>query len=325
MAHTRVKMRRFATHFCSMLNRRLIRIKTFQALFGEFGQTSTRPSTVSANVKKSMRGMGQNLLAVLSFGPELMHYLTVEHNPTDYKYNPSEEDIRTFNFIAENQFFKDLNENTEYATYANMPSFDWQAEKDLLFLLYKEFKATETYATLTEDYNATEFSLALYKYLLLDSVEFEQLMEDKNIFWYDEKIPILKSLEKIFVDYQSVHRVEIPKLFRNESEDLKMAEDLIDVYFEHKEEMEDTIRKYTPGWESDRITKIDYMLILMALLEFRFMPSIPVKVTMNEYIEIAKMYSTPKSSKFVNGTLDKILKDWKDQDLIKKMGRGLIG
>ncbi|MDB9882926.1 transcription antitermination protein NusB, partial [Bacteroidia bacterium] len=80
-----------------------------------------------------------------------------------------------------------------------------------------------------------------------------------------------------------------------------------------------------PGWDSDRITKIDYLLMIMALLEFKYMPMIPVKVTLNEYIEIAKMYSTPKSSKFVNGTLDKILQDWKQQDLIKKKGRGLIG
>ena len=73
------------------------------------------------------------------------------------------------------------------------------------------------------------------------------------------------------------------------------------------------------------MTKIDHLLMIMALLEFKHMPIIPVKVTLNEYIEIAKMYSTPKSSKFVNGTLDKILKDWNSKDLIKKKGRGLIG
>jgi N utilization substance protein B len=73
------------------------------------------------------------------------------------------------------------------------------------------------------------------------------------------------------------------------------------------------------------MTKIDHLLMIMALLEFKHMPMIPVKVTLNEYIEIAKMYSTPKSSKFVNGTLDKILKDWNSKDLIKKKGRGLIG
>ena len=104
-----------------------------------------------------------------------------------------------------------------------------------------------------------------------------------------------------------------------------MAEDLVLKYFENKTELEKSISDYTPGWESERITKIDYMLMMMALLEFKFMPMIPVKVTLNEYIEIAKMYSTPKSSKFLNGTLDKILKDWKSQDLIHKKGRGLIG
>ncbi len=150
-------------------------------------------------------------------------------------------------------------------------------------------------------------------------------MEDKNIYWYDEKIPILKSLERIFVDYQDTQLVKIPALFKNETEDLSMAEELIIKYFEHRSELEENINEYTPGWDSDRITKIDFVLMMMALLEFKYMPMIPVKVTLNEYIEIAKMYSTPKSSKFLNGTLDKILNEWNIQDLIHKKGRGLIG
>jgi len=312
-----------------MLNRRLIRIKAFQALFGEFGQENSRPTVIASNVKKSIRGMGQNLLGVLSFGPELSHLMTSEHDPSEFKYQPSEEDIAIFNIIAKNKFIEDLIEDDQLSAYRERPSLDWQTEKDMMFLIYKNFKKTEAYEGLTskppEEYSPLEFATALYKYLILDSVDFEQIMEDKNIFWYDEKIPILKSLEKIFADYESTNSVNIPQLFRNESEDLAMADDLVALYFEHQTELDQSLSEYTPGWDSDRITKIDYLLMIMALLEFKYMPMIPVKVTLNEYIEIAKMYSTPKSSKFVNGTLDKILQDWKQQDLIKKKGRGLIG
>ncbi|MGB1039007.1 MAG: hypothetical protein ACPGYY_10205, partial [Bacteroidia bacterium] len=132
-----------------MLNRRLIRIKTFQALFGEFGQEDTRPSTIVSNVKKSMRGMGQNLLAVLSYGPELSHYLSSEHDPSEFKYHPTQEDIKTFKIITRNQFFNDLDNNQEFKDYQERPSLDWQQEKDMMFLIYKEFKKTEVYDSLT--------------------------------------------------------------------------------------------------------------------------------------------------------------------------------
>ena len=92
-----------------------------------------------------------------------------------------------------------------------------------------------------------------------------------------------------------------------------MVDDLVSSYIENKIEIEESVSKYTPDWDNDRMNKIDYTLILMALTEFRYMPHIPVKVSLNEYIEIAKMYSTSKSSKFINGTLDKILHDWKKQ------------
>ena len=312
-----------------MLNRRLIRIKTFQALFGEFGQEKSSPQVIAKNVKKSMHGMGNNLLAVLNFLPSFCHFIETEHNPSDFKYKTSEEDIKNFDLITKNTFVTSLLANQDMDAYVQRPSIDWNADKDTIFAMYKDIKEMEFYklamAMPLSDNTYFDFSKSFYKYLLLDSVEFEELMEEKNIFWYDEKIPILKSIEKIMDNYEETKQVNIPSLFKNEKEDLQMADDLVDIYFAHKTEIDESISKYTPGWDSERITKIDYMLITMALLEFKYMPMIPVKVTLNEYIEIAKMYSTPKSSKFLNGTLDKILKDWTEQNVIQKKGRGLIG
>jgi N utilization substance protein B len=312
-----------------MLNRRLIRIKVFQALFGEFGETSTRPSVIISNVQKSMTGMASNLLSVLSFAPEFSHFIASEHNPSEFKYKPTEEDLKSFSLFTDNTFLKQLEANKEVAAYRARPTLDWQQEKDIMFIIYKDIKKTDAYQAAVAGSLKTEahqdFVLFLFKYLLLESMEFEQLMEDKNIYWYDEKIPILKSIESLFASYKQFDEIRIPSLFKNKEEDLQMSEDLITKYFEHKTELEQSLNDYTPGWDSERITKIDYVLMLMALLEFKYMPMIPVKVTLNEYIEIAKMYSTPKSSKFLNGTLDKILKDWTSNNQINKKGRGLIG
>ncbi|MDG2454636.1 MAG: transcription antitermination factor NusB [Bacteroidia bacterium] len=312
-----------------MLNRRLIRIKTFQALFGEFGQENSNPAVIAKNVKKSMHGMGNNLLAVLNFLPAFTHFIETEHNPSDFKFKTSENDVKNFDLITKNTFVEKLLASNDMDTYVQRPTIDWLADKDTIFVMYKDIKETDFYKLALSlplsDATYNDFSRAFYKYLLLDSVEFEQLMEDKNIFWYDEKVPILKGIEKVMDHFDETKKVRIPELFKNESEDLQMADDLVEVYFAHKAEIDDSISKYTPGWDSERITKIDYMLITMALLEFKYMPMIPVKVTLNEYIEIAKMYSTPKSSKFLNGTLDRILKDWTEQNFIQKKGRGLIG
>lgn len=312
-----------------MLNRRLIRIKTFQALFGEFGQDNSRPTAVINSVQKSMRGMGNSFMAVVNFLPSFSHYLFTEHNPSDFKFNTTDEDLKNFKLITDNVFVSELAEAEAFRKYSIKPTIDWFLEKDTIFIIYKDIKKTDFYKTAIESQLSKEdyiaFTRDFYKYLLLDSVEFEQMMEDKNIYWYDEKIPILKSLERLVDDYAAKNEFMFPALFKNEKEDLEMAEELVENYFEHQTDVAETIGKYTPGWDSDRITKIDYMLLSLALVEFRYMPMIPVKVTLNEYIEIAKMYSTPKSSKFINGTLDKILKDWKESDLIHKKGRGLIG
>lgn len=312
-----------------MINRRLIRIKVFQALFGELGQEKSNHSTIQKQVLKSINGIHQNFLGVLSFGPQLSHFIASEHNPTELKYKPTDDDLKSFKLFTQNPFINALAQDYTMDEYLKRPHLDWQQEKETMFILYKEFKKTDLYKIAMvkplNDETYLEVARYLYKYIILESVEFEQLMEDKNIFWYDEKIPVLKATEKVVNHFEENTRINIDIEWENQSEDEKMAIDLMDAFFENQDEMKDAVNAFTPGWDSDRITKIDYVLMLLALCEFKYMPMIPVKVTLNEYIEIAKMYSTPKSSKFLNGTLDKILHDWKNQNLIQKVGRGLIG
>jgi N utilization substance protein B len=119
--------------------------------------------------------------------------------------------------------------------------------------------------------------------------------------------------------------LSIPELTQNISDDISFVEELISNYYINKELIAAAINDNTPKWDEDRLTQTDFVLLAMGLTEFRFCAFVPVKVTMNEYIEIAKMYSTPKSAKFINGTLDKILKIWQSDQLIQKKGRGLIG
>lgn len=312
-----------------MLNRRLIRIKVFQTIFGTFQEETTTSLRLQKQTRKSITGIEGTFFGLLTFITELRQFIISEHNPEDRKFKATEDDLLIYRTITDNPFADKLEALPLIKDYLNAPKINWSKEKDMMFLIYKEIKKSEEFERIKtiEDADQRAFELAVYilKYLILESVDFEHFMEEHVIVWYDEKIPILKHLEKLFENYTAQREIDLPRLSKNLDEDLEFADDLIEQYVSHSNELKETLSKYTPGWESERITKIDYVLLCMALCEFKYMSYVPVKVTMNEYIEIAKMYSTPKSSKFVNGTLDKILKDWQSTGEINKAGRGLIG
>lgn len=312
-----------------MLNRRLIRIKVFQTLFGHFKDENATSGQLFRSARKSILDVEQHYLGTLSFLTEFRQFIKAEHNPADFKFNASEDDILTYETISVNQFDDELQEEPQVKRYQSKPTIDWHKEHDIMFVMYKEirkhpeFEKIKTITDIKE--RSFRFAEFLYKYLIMESVDFESTMESNVIVWYDEKIPILKSLDKLLMDYQEYGKIIIPQLSRDLDGDLDFAEQLITEYTEHINDLEESVNKFTPGWESDRITKIDYVLMCMALCEFKYLSFVPVKVTINEYIEIAKMYSTPQSSKFLNGTLDRILKEWQASGEINKTGRGLIG
>ncbi|MDH3795377.1 MAG: transcription antitermination factor NusB, partial [Flavobacteriaceae bacterium] len=122
-------------------------------------------------------------------------------------------------------------------------------------------------------------------------------------------------------DHQDTYFV--PKILKDK-QDMTYAKDLLAKTLLKNEELEKEITGKTPNWDKDRIADIDSILLKMAICEFLYFPSIPERVTINEYLEIAKEYSTPKSSIFINGILDKLVKEYKEDGRLKKVGRGLL-
>ena len=118
---------------------------------------------------------------------------------------------------------------------------------------------------------------------------------------------------------------QIAYKFKDPEEDTAFIKNLFRRTIGNDEELSEIIAEHTVNWDLERIAVTDFVILKMALTELMFMPSIPVKVTLNEYIELAKNFSTPKSQAFVNGLLDKMVKDLKEQGKIQKAGRGLVG
>jgi N utilization substance protein B len=193
--------------------------------------------------------------------------------------------------------------------------------QDQIFDLNKEFLESKK----NDDKSRLEFFIKCYSEIILNSNLFYEFIEDQNINWVNDfpyvNTFILKNIEKI--DLQNPDSFPLPSLF-DFQEELKFGQDLFINTLENFDELKLNIEGRTPNWESDRIAQIDYVILITAIAELIFFSSIPTKVTINEYIDIAKEFSTPASGKFVNGVLDNIVKDLTKQGLIVKTGRGLI-
>ena len=193
--------------------------------------------------------------------------------------------------------------------------------QDQIFDLNKEFLESKK----NDDKSRLEFFIKCYSEIILNSNLFYEFIEDQNINWVNDfpyvNTFILKNIEKI--DLQNPNSFPLPSLFDFQDE-LKFGQDLFINTLENFDELKLNIEGRTPNWESDRIAQIDYVILITAIAELIYFSSIPTKVTINEYIDIAKEFSTPASGKFVNGVLDNIVKDLTKQGLIVKTGRGLI-
>ena len=187
--------------------------------------------------------------------------------------------------------------------------------------LYKEYMSTSV-STFRED---KDFVISVFEDIIAPNDKLYDYFEDKKLTWLDD-IPvvntsILKLLKKLKASTSEQHF--LPKLFKDQ-DDKDFGLDLLKTTILNQGSFSEEFASKTKNWDSERITQIDTVLMQMAICEFQKFPSIPVKVTINEYLEIAKEYSTPKSSNFINGILDKIIKEYKAENKFNKVGRGLL-
>ena len=170
-----------------------------------------------------------------------------------------------------------------------------------------------------------EFIIDVFKDIIAPNTKLYEYIEDKNITWLDDlptiNTAILKLLRKVKSTSPEHHFT--PKLYKD-LEDKQFAIDLFNKSLLNRRVISKEIEAKTKNWDSERIANLDYVLMQMAICEIKHFSSIPVKVTINEYLEIAKEYSTPKSSIFINGILDKIVKEYESEGVLKKIGRGLM-
>lgn len=207
---------------------------------------------------------------------------------------------------------------------------NWDLDDEYVDIIFKAILESELY----QDYMSTRvstykddkaFVVDIFKTIIAPNEKLYEYLEDKNLTWLDDlpviNTVIVKLLRKAKDNMLTSHFV--PKLFKD-IDDKIFAKDLLKKTVLNLASYSAEISEKTKNWDKDRIANIDFVLLQMAICEFQKFPSIPVKVTINEYLEISKEYSTPKSSVFINGVLDKIVKEYKDKGTLNKIGRGLM-
>ena len=207
---------------------------------------------------------------------------------------------------------------------------NWKDNDDYINLLLNEVKESELYQNymLTKENTFDEdikFVMEIFSEVIAPNDKLYDYLEDLNLTWVDD-IPLVNtSIMKHFklIRNQEEYYYAIPNLYRD-LDDKEFAFNLFRKTVLNEVDLAKEFQDKTPNWDSDRIAHLDTIMLKMAICEFFHFPSIPLKVTINEYLEISKEYSTPKSSNFINGILDNLIKELAKTDKIVKSGRGLL-
>ncbi len=315
-----------------MLSRRFLRIKVFQALYSYFQSDDKNMKNLESETFLSLQRMHELYLLLLSLGQELTHLSALKIEEAKKKNLPTEEDLSPNTKFIDNAIFGLLTENTSLNKQIKEQKLSWSNDQELMvkfntFLreheIFKEYMSSKA-STFEED---QKFVVDLYKKVI---PEFDLLLseiQDKSIFWgYDEidfvLSMVLKSIKRFSNKSNATEKI-LP-LYRDETEDKQFIKDLLKKVVANDKANGKLISGKTKNWDVDRIAMVDILLMKMALTELLHFKSVPVKVTLNEYIELSKWYSTPKSKVFVNGVLDKLVIELKEKGELKKMGRGLL-
>jgi N utilization substance protein B len=206
----------------------------------------------------------------------------------------------------------------------------WELHEEYLKILSEAIKGSDLYKKyMSNEVNNFEedqqFIVTIFTDIIVPNDKFYEFLEDNNLTWIDD-IPVVNThIVKQLNSIKSINDTSfsVPKIYKDQ-EDKEFVSDLFKKTVLNEVELAKEFVDKTPNWDSERIAELDTIVLKMAICEFLKFPSIPVKVTINEYLEIAKEYSTPKSSIFINGILDNLIKEFTTNNKLNKIGRGLL-
>lgn len=314
-----------------MLNRRHIRIKILHMLYAMAQSTGKTTASAEKELFLSIEKMYEMYVYLMTAMTYVRDVAEKKIEDNKKKRLPSEEDLNPNMRFVDNRFLKQLDVNKSLTAAVEKKKVSWTGEGELIRKFYRallESEEYQNYMSAEEDsYEADrEVVIRFFKRHLINLESFQSFFDEKSIFWSDDLDIVASMALKTFklFDEASDEFVSILSLWKDPEDEIEFAKTLFRKTLAQASEHNTLIKAHTENWEIDRIAVMDMILMRMALTEAREFKQIPLKVTLNEYIEISKYYSTPKSSNFINGVLDKLFTQLKEDGTIAKVGRGLI-
>lgn len=315
-----------------MLSRRHLRVKVMQALFAYQRSEGAELAVGEKLLKQSLEKIYDLYIHQLSLLVEIHTFAARQIEEGKTKMMPSQEDLNPNMRFVQNRVLLQLKDNPQLDKQISTRKINWAEHLELIRRIFTAFKASDDYQQYMNGPEPTykderKIVYRLYEDFLLTNEHLESIFEEKSILWLNDFEQVNGMVTRTIGDFKKdvdFGGTLVP-LYKDEEEDRQFAVDLFRKTATHSGEYQKMVEEKLVNWDLDRIATTDILLMKMAVCEFIHVKSIPTKVTMNEYIEISKEYSTPKSNVFINGILDKLLADLQASGKVKKIGKGLIG
>lgn len=315
-----------------MLNRRHLRVKVLQNLYAYHQSEDQQLAKFEKKLLDSIDEVYEMYIWLLNLLIDVCDFTLIDADERANKHLPSQKDLENNVRLANNTFIQLVRNNQMFKSYTRKYKVSWHdLDPEIVRHIFQQLKASEEYdkyignddAALSAEKDIIKF---IFKKMVLKLPMVEHAFEEKFMNWQLDKEVLQAMLAKTFKNFRSLDPMdnELAALTPNWVEDEEFISKLFAITIRRGEEYQEYISAKTKNWEAERIALMDTLIMRLAIAELLNFPSIPVKVTINEYIEISKVFSTPKSNTFINGILDKVLAELKMEGRINKVGRGLI-
>lgn len=314
-----------------MLNRRHLRVKVLQSLYAYFQANELEYKNVEKDLLNSIERIYDLYLYLLLSFEEVVEVCSIKIEENKTKPRPTKSDLEPNTRFIDNPVFKTIIASSDLREASEKNKVNWVGveHREMFKKIVNTIKESEEYFVYMNNETSTfeedrEFAVSLFKKYIANSELIYNFFEEKSINWLDDIDLACSMVLKSIKGIEEEKTFHVMPLYKDKEDEITFVKMLLQKTIALDKENLTLIDELTKNWELDRIAKMDILLLKMAITELQIFNNIPKKVTLNEYIEISKFYSTPKSSGFINGILDKAIVILESNSKIQKIGRGLI-
>lgn len=314
-----------------MVNRRHLRIKIFHALYAYFQHSKDSLEKGEKELFFSISKMREMYLLLMLLFEEVAKFAEKRIEEQKKKRLPTEEDLNPSTKFVDNRMIALLSENDALKLARENEKYSWSNQEDLIKQIYRFLIDAEEYKAYMDSGESSfkedqQLVVTLFKKHIVNFEPLQHHFDENSIFWADDLDLVSSMVIKTLKMFKASSGAGQPilDLYKDPEDEVTFVKMLYRKTVALSDESEKLIKEKAENWDMDRIALLDMILMKMAITEARTFEQIPLKVTLNEYIEISKFYSTPKSNTFINGILDKLFTELKSTGMIKKIGRGLL-